>query len=224
VSSLRVISRERYPNYRQSVEPSPLLRWVQRLAAIAQNGLTFSTEEFDRLRYQEVQKIAAEMAAFPDGDVETLASLFAAADGYATPRLISRAAVIDQQDQILMVRETMDGLWTLPGGWIDVGESPALSAEREVLEESGYRVHAHKLAAIFDKHRHPHPPAPHHAYLLFFLCQLEGGEPRPSYETSEVGWFSEAELPELSIGRVTEGQIRRMFEHHRRPELPTDFD
>lgn len=197
---------------------------MQRLAAVAQNGLTFSREEFDRLRYEDVARIAAEMATYPDGPLEPVASLFRSPAGYATPKVICRAAVFDRDERILMVRESADGLWTLPGGWIDVGESPASSARREVEEETGYRVRVVKLAGIYDKLRHPHPPAPHHSYLIFFLCELEGGDPAASYETSEVGWFEEDRLPELSTGRATEGQIRRMFEHHRSPGLPADFD
>ncbi|HJU81249.1 MAG TPA: NUDIX domain-containing protein, partial [Acidimicrobiia bacterium] len=107
---------------------------------------------------------------------------------------------------------------------VDVGESLSLAAEREVLEETGYRVRATKIAAIFDKLAHPHPPALHHSYLLFVNATLEGGSPQTSIETTEVGWFSLDELPPLSISRATEAQIRRAVEHHHSPDLPTDFD
>ncbi len=204
-------------------ENAPLLDWITRLAAIAQSGLTFSPNEFDRQRYEQVRTIAAEMAAWPAGDVQSVETVFAGATGYATPKVICRAAVIDE-GKILMVKETADGRWTLPGGWIDIGESPATSVEREVFEESGYRVAVRKLAAVYDKLRHDHPAAPHHSYLLFFLCDLLGGTARPSYETSDVGWFRPDALPELSINRATEMQIRRMFDHDADPSRPTDFD
>jgi ADP-ribose pyrophosphatase YjhB (NUDIX family) len=204
-------------------EQAPLLEWIARLAAIAQSGLTFSPNEFDRQRYEQIRAIAAEMAAWPAGNVGSVEAVFAAASGYATPKVICRAAVIDQ-DRILMVRETADGRWTLPGGWIDIGESAATAVEREVYEESGYRVGVRKLAAVYDKLRHDHPPAPHHTYLLFFLCELLGGAPTTSLETSDVGWFARDELPELSMIRATAGQILRMFEHAADPSLPTDFD
>jgi ADP-ribose pyrophosphatase YjhB (NUDIX family) len=204
-------------------EQAPLLDWIARLAAIAQSGLTFSPNEFDRQRYEQVRAIAAEMASWPAGDVESVEAVFAAASGYATPKLICRAAVIDR-GRILMVKETADGRWTLPGGWIDIGESAATAAEREVYEESGYRVGVRKLAAVYDKLRHDHPAAPHHSYLLFFLCELLGGTATTSMETSDVGWFARDDLPELSINRATADQIRRMFEHEADPSLPTDFD
>lgn len=204
-------------------EKAPLADWIARLAAIAQSGLTFSPNEFDRQRYEQVRAIAAEMASWPAGDVESVEAVFAAASGYATPKVICRAAVIDR-GRILMVKEIADGRWTLPGGWIDIGESAATAAEREVFEESGFRVGVHKLAAVYDKLRHGHPTAPHHSYLLFFVCELLGGTASPSLETSEVGWFAPDDLPELSVNRATAAQIHRMFEHHADPLLPTDFD
>lgn len=202
----------------------PLLDWVRQLNAIAQSGLTFEPGEFDRQRYEQIQLLAAEMAAHPSGDVDAVSEIFAADKGYATPKLICRAAVFDSEGRILMVKETADGRWTLPGGWIDVGDSPAGATEREVLEETGYRVRASKLAGVYDKRRHPHPPAAHHAYLMFFVCDLLGGEPMPSYETSEIGWFARGELPELSEGRALGTQIDRMWDHHADPGLATDFD
>lgn len=202
---------------------APLSDWVARLAAIAQSGLTFSPNEFDRQRYEQVRAIAAEMAAWPNGDPESVEALFAGQIGYATPKVICRAAVIED-GRILMVRETADGRWTLPGGWIDIGESPATATEREVFEESGYRVGVRKLVAVYDKLRHDHPDAPHHSYLMFFMCDLLAGSAATSLETSEVGWFEPGALPELSVNRTTAAQIRRMFDHVADPSLPTDFD
>lgn len=205
------------------METPPLLDWVYRLRAIAQTGMEFADNAFERLRYEEVRRVAAEMAAHPD-EVDRVESVFAGARGYATPLLICRTAVFDRDDRILMVREVADGRWTLPGGWIDVGESPTSAATREVWEESGYHVGIDKLAAVYDKLRHEHPAAPNHAYIMFFVASVEGGEATPSVETSAVGWFDEDRLPDLSIGRATERQIRRMFEHRREPDLPTDVD
>lgn len=202
---------------------SPLLAWSRRLAAIAQSGLAFEPGPYDRQRYEQLIDLAAEMASWPDGDADSIASVFAGDVGYATPKLVCRGAVF-RDERILMVRETIDGLWTIPGGWIDVGDAPAAAVEREVLEETGYEVRATKLAALVDKNQHPHPPVPHHSYIVFYLCDLLGGEARPSIETSEIGWYAEDELPPLSLNRTTEAQIHRMFEHHRDPGRPTDSD
>jgi ADP-ribose pyrophosphatase YjhB (NUDIX family) len=200
------------------------LDWVKRLHAIAQTGLHFGGTEYDKLRYADVREIAAEMAAVGSGaPIETIRGLFSAGDGYATPRIDVRAAVI-QDGRILLVKERADGAWCMPGGWADVGESPSEAAVREAREESGYEVRAVKLAAILDRNKHPHPPLIFHAWKAFFLCDLVGGSPRTSIETDGAGFFSPDALPPLSPGRSTVAQIGLMFEHHRNPGRPTTFD
>lgn len=205
------------------MEPASRIRHLlRRLAATADTGLTFAASPYDRARFQEVADVAAELSRIPEELLSAPGFVFEG--GYATPKLIVRVVVVAEDDRVLMVKEAEDGLWTLPGGWVDVGESLSLAAEREVFEETGYRVRAVKIAAIFDKLAHPHPPALHHSYLLFVNAALEGGSPQTSIETTEVGWFRLDNFPPLSIGRATEAQIRRAIEHHLRPDLPTDFD
>lgn len=204
------------------MDPGRIRHLLRRLTATAETGLSFCVNPYDRARFQEVADIAAELSGIPKDLVGAPGFVFEG--GYATPKLIVRAAVINGDLRILMVKEAEDGLWTLPGGWVDVGESVSLAAEREVFEETGYRVKAIKLAALFDKLAHEHPPALHHSYLVFVTCRLEGGSAQTSIETTEVGWFPIDDLPPLSIARATVGQIRRAFDHHRQPDLPTDFD
>ena len=200
------------------------LDWAQRLQAIAQTGLTYTTNVYDTERYDQVREIAAEMAAsFSDADMDALRGIFASEVGHATPKVDVRGVTF-RDDGVLLVREKSDGLWALPGGWADVGESAGEAVAREVWEESGYRVRTVKLLAAYDRNKHPHPPYPFHAYKLFFQCELIGGEPAHSIETDGVGFFQENELPELSITRVTAEQIARFFEHYRHPDWPTDFD
>ena len=146
-------------------------------------------------------------------------------EGYATPKVDVRGVTF-RDDRILLVRELLDGgRWTLPGGWADVNDRPSEAVEREVWEESGYRVRATKLLAVYDRRFHGHqPPHPHGIYKLFFLCDLLGGEPTASVETADAAFFAEDEIPELSISRTTRPQLQRCFAHHRNPSLPTDFD
>ncbi|MGC2402302.1 MAG: NUDIX hydrolase [Acidobacteriaceae bacterium] len=211
------------------VRPGPTdpqwLSWVKRLQAIAQTGLHFTKDHYDRERYEELRSIAAEMMAVGSGmpDSKKILELFRGEHGYATPKVEVRGAVV-RNGQILLVREREDGGWTMPGGWADVGESPSDMVIREVKEESGYDVAPRKLAAVFDRNKHPHPPEPTHAYKLFFVCDLLGGEARPSFETPEVGFFSRRQLPPLSAARITAYQIEQMFEHVEHPDRPTIFD
>ncbi len=200
------------------------LHWAQQLQAVAQTGDAYANNDFDRQRYDLVRNIAAAMmAAGSDAQPTGLAELFKREGGYATPRMDVRAAVF-RAGRILMVQERSDGLWTLPGGFADVGDSPSAAVEREVHEESGFTVRATKLVALFDRNRHPHPPFGYHLWKTFFLCELQGGEAQPSIETSAVGFFAAAELPPLSQGRVSVGQVQLMFEHHGNPQLPASFD
>lgn len=202
-----------------------LWKLARKLQALAQTGLTYATGNYDRERYQTVSDIAAELMALQNPtSVATFRQLFAQQDGYATPKVDVRAAVF-RDDQVLLVREASDGLWTLPGGWADVNDSPAEAVERETFEESGFRVKARKLAAVYDRAKHPHePPFPFHIYKLFFLCDILGGAPSPSGETSAVDFFHPDALPPLSRTRLLPEQVRRLFEHWRNPALRTDFD
>ncbi len=200
------------------------LAWARKLQALAQSGLAYSENPFDRERYEAVRRIAAEMVAGCTGtDPGLVDELFAGQAGYATPKVDVRGVVF-RDDAILLVKERADGRWSLPGGWADIGESPAEATEREVYEESGYRTRAVKLLAFYDRNGHGHTPYIFHTYKVFFRCELLGGEPTHSIETAEVGFFREDSLPELSLLRVTPEEIARFFEHLRHPDWPTDFD
>ena len=202
------------------------LAWARELQALGQTGLHFAQDPYDRDRYGRLIGIAAAMVAGHSNlTVPALLQYHAAEFGYATPKVDVRGAVF-RDDRILLVQELADERrWTLPGGWADVNESPAGAVTREVSEESGFAVVARKLLAVWDREKHGHlPPFPYHVYKLFFRCEIVGGEARSSDETGEVAFFRESELPELSVSRVTRSQIRRLFEHLRQPELPTDFD
>lgn len=204
--------------------PRTWLDWARRVQAIAQSGLAYSPNQYDLERYEALREIAAEMmAAGSAGDVAVFRNCFAAERGYATPKVDVRGAVF-REGRILLVLEREDGGWTLPGGWADVGESPAEAIVREVREESGYETRALKLLAVYDRNRHAHPPIPFHAYKIFFQCEVMGGAPAASNETAGVDWFAESALPALSTSRVTAAQIHRFFEHDRHPEWATDFD
>jgi ADP-ribose pyrophosphatase YjhB (NUDIX family) len=203
------------------------LQWAREIQAIAQTGLTFSQDPFDRDRYAALRRLSARiMAEHTDADLTRIQELFESETGYATPKVGVRAAVFDTAGRILMVRETADqNRWSLPGGWADVNQTPTQSAVREVFEESGYQVRVLKLAAVWDRARQAHPPLPFSIVRMFFICALEGGTPKTSIETSEVAWFAEPDVPaDLSLRRTLPHHIQRMFAHSREPGLMTEFD
>jgi ADP-ribose pyrophosphatase YjhB (NUDIX family) len=196
---------------------------LRELVALSQTGLAFAKDPFDRERYARVRALVEEMLrsrAHPDFDP---AVLIGQDKGYATPKVDVRGAAF-RDGRVLMVRERSDGLWTLPGGWCDVNESPSESVVKEIREESGFEARAVKLAAILDRRKHPHPSQFHHVYKLYFLCELTGGQATSSIETDGVDFFAEDQLPPLSLNRITPGQIELMFRHERQRQLPTTFD
>lgn len=200
------------------------LEVARRLLALSQVGLHFSTSEYDRERYRETAQLATQLLANESGrSPEQLHASWYVEDGYATPKIDVRGAVF-QERRVLLVRETTDGKWTLPGGWADVNDTPTAAVEKEIEQESGFTAKAVKLAALYDRNHHNHPSYLYHAWKAFFICEINGGAARPSHETSAVEFFDLDALPELSTGRSTAVQIRRMYEHHLHREWATEFD
>ena len=203
---------------------SQWLRWTKRLQAIAQDGLTYSHDDYDLGRYEQLRELAAEMlAAHSTGTLEEARDLLVLETGPATPKVDVRAAVFDD-DRILLVKEPDEAGWSVPGGWADVGESPSEAAARETLEESGYRVRPVRLLAAYDRDRHGHPPMAYHVYKLVYQCELVAAERLTEVDADGARFFGEAEIPTLSVTRITRVQISRFFEQHRDPSIPTDFD
>jgi ADP-ribose pyrophosphatase YjhB (NUDIX family) len=204
------------------------LGWVARLQAIAQAGLELTDGVYDRERYLALRDLTTEIAAAhlelsSPAERLRLEELLAGDGGYPTPKVDVRA-LVRRDREVLLVRERADGRWSLPGGWADVGWAPAAMAEREVAEESGYRVRARRLLALWERARHNPGPYPFSVYKVAIACDLVGGSPRPSIETLEVGWFAPDTLPELSTGRITAAQIARLAHLDDHPQLPPDLD
>lgn len=198
---------------------------ARELQAIAQTGLHFSTDRFDRQRFTRVRELAAAiMAQGSVADAGKILDLFEKDSGYATPKVDVRGAAF-MDGRVLMVREISDGGWTLPGGWADVNQTPAECVVREIAEESGFEARALKLAAVHDYRRSGHPRRhPFSIYKMFFICEITGGAARVSDETSDVAFFARDALPQLSLGRTTAAQIERMFQHWENSAQPADFD
>lgn len=203
-----------------------ILQWARKVQAIAQNGLQFTKDPFDRERYEQLQElVTAILTSEVNITPGELQGLWRGDEGYATPKVDVRGGVF-KDGRVLLVRERSDGKWTLPGGWVDVGDPPAFAVEREIREESGYLAKAVKLAALYDRNKpaHGHPPSILHIYKLFFVCELTGGAPALSTETDGVDFFELDSLPPLSVGRATAAQINRLYQHQLDRGLPTEFD
>lgn len=199
------------------------LQWAVELQALAQAGLTYGKDVYDRERYQRIRQIAAEMVSLKSQiPVETVQTLFCEESGYQTPKLDTRAAVF-QDDRILLVHEK-DGSWALPGGWCDVDLSAAENVVKEVKEEAGLDVTAELVIAVQDREKHNRPIYANKICKIFFLCSCQGGEFQPNSETTETGYFALEDLPELATAKVAEEQIKMCFEANRADHWVTLFD
>ncbi|MDP0489473.1 MAG: NUDIX hydrolase [Verrucomicrobiota bacterium JB023] len=193
------------------------MNWLElgrELSALAQSGLHYGKDVYDRERYQRLKELAAEvLSAGADLEPETILEWKQAEFGYATPKVDVRAFCL-REGKVLLVRENLDeGRWTLPGGWADVNESPSQAVEREVEEECGLTVEARRLLAFWDRERQGNPPPyPFHIWKVFFHCEITGGEARKTLEGGGCDFFARDELPELSAARVIPSQIERCFD------------
>lgn len=200
------------------------LVWAREIQAIAQTGETYTLNEWQSQRYQRLMEISAEIISeHTNYSIEPIIESFKLQPGYATPKVDVRGAVF-RDGKILLVREKMDGGWTMPGGWADVGDSPAQGAEREVWEESGFQVKARKVIGVYDANRMP-PLELYHAVKLIFLCDIFGGEATTSNETTEVSFFGPDEIPQsLSGERTRHRHIEHAFTAYADPATPTIFE
>lgn len=199
------------------------IEWAREIFSLSQAGLAYSKNEFDLARYKRLQEITAEMLeSQSELSKEAVLESFSMQAGYITPKIDVRGAVI-REGKILLIQERTDGKWAMPGGWADLGDAPASVAEREVWEESGYRVKAEKVVAVLDANR-IQPMEFYHAFKIIFLCRLIDGEPRTSNETSAVDFFDPNELPPLSKYRTNEEMLREVFAHFKDPARRTAFD
>lgn len=200
-----------------------MLRWARQLFSISQSGLTYCKNEYDLERYHQLQKIAIEMLANRSQlSKEEVEQSFSMQAGYATPKIDVRGAVI-KDGKILLIKEQADGRWAMPGGWADIGDFPAKTVEREVFEESGYRVQVEKVIAVIDAN-HVAPLEFFHAYKLIFQCSILGGEPQTSHETLAVDFFDMNNPPPLSQSRTTRAMLDEVYAHYLDPTRPAAFD
>lgn len=189
---------------------------IKRIQALAEIGLEFSQNIFDRERYEELHEISLQMIQqITDVPIEKIVLVINDKNGYKTPKVDVRAVVFNESGEILLIQEKADNCWAMPGGWADVGYSPAEVAVKECFEEAGIKVETQKLLAVLDKQKQNMPPAFEYVYKIFLLCKKLNNNISTGSETSDVGWFAENNLPELSTPRNTVEQIKLMFRYYR---------
>jgi ADP-ribose pyrophosphatase YjhB (NUDIX family) len=200
------------------------LEWATRLQSIAQAGLTFGENQYDLDRYRQIRKLSVEiMHEYTDMSFEKIIDLFASETGYQTPKVDIRASVF-KEDMILMVKEKVDGRWSLPGGWADVNSSVSESAVRECLEEAGAKVRPKRIIAIHLANRHCDFIYPYTIYKVIVDCELIENSFKTNTETLEAGFFPLDSLPPLSVERNSLSQIELCFEAKKHQVFEANFD
>ena len=202
-------------------------KWLEiarEIQQLSQTGLAFTNNDYEKERYKRLNEITSEIIEHhTDLEKESLHKVLMNQPGYATPKVDVRAAVI-KDGKILLVQESTDNCWAMPGGWADVGNLPSEVASRECKEESGYDVKPIKVVGVFDANRSGRPLEFFHAFKIIFLCELNGGEAKPSDETLDVQFFDFNDLPSLSLNRTNEKHLNEIKLHLLNPERKTFFD
>lgn len=201
----------------------PIVEWGKELQSIAQAGLWYGRDEFDKERYQRVREIAAGMLAERTGlPVDKITDLFCNETGYQTPKIDTRAAIFKER-RVLLVQER-NGKWALPGGWCEYNLSPAENTRKEAKEEAGLDVEIVRLIAVQDRKKHNLPPYAYDIVKIFFLCRALGGQFQENIETSASAYFDEDHLPPLAEEKNTKEQIAMCFQANRDDFWVAQFD
>ena len=199
-------------------------KWEINLQSIAQAGLHYGKDVFDRERYEQVRKIAGEMMQAKTGlSKEQIKTLFLGDEGYQTPKIETRAAIF-KDAKILLVRERMAQEWSLPGGWNDYDQTTAQNCVKEAKEESGRIVKPVKLIAVQDRNHHNKPILATNVTKIFYLCKEISGEFVSNDETDACDYFALDNLPKLSLDRNTKEQIEMCFKASKDPNWQTLFE
>ena len=188
------------------------IEFAKRLKAIAETGLVYSETEYDKERYSELKEMSLQLIAhLLDQPLDKLQNYFIEEKDYPTPKVDVRAFVLNQNNQVLLAKEQVDGKWTIPGGWAEIGDTPSEVAIREAFEETGIQVQAKRVLAVYDKQRHPHPKEPYYIYKIVFECTIVGGDLNPGFDMLDAAFFPVNQLPELSEVRILKEQIEQLF-------------
>ncbi|NTW72608.1 MAG: NUDIX hydrolase [Eubacteriaceae bacterium] len=198
---------------------------AKQIQAYAKTGLHYVENEYEIDRYNQIMEASVSiLSTLSSQDPERVSMVLHSESLYVTPKVDLRIVVFDEKGRFLMVKEKVDGKWTLPGGFCDVGYSPSEIAVKETQEEAGIDVKPVKLLGVLDKTKHGHPKSIYYLYTIFFLCEKTGGIEAPGMETLDVDYFAIDALPELSIPRITKEQLEMMHEFYKNPDKPAVFD
>jgi len=188
------------------------LELIKRIKALADTGLVYSEDEYNKERYEELLDISLQLLSnVSNQPLAVLKNFFMPETDYPTVKVDVRGFVLNEGNKILMAKESIDNKWSIPGGWADVGYSPSEVVIKEIEEETGLLCTVNRLLAVYDKRMHPHPPQPFYIYKLIFLCKIESGELQHGFDMESAAFFAIDNLPELSEDRILKTQLEQLY-------------
>ena len=202
-----------------------LINLITRFKSITDIGLLYASNEYEKERYVELRELVFELTnAISDHPIEALKESFPLLKDYPTVKTDIRGLLLSEDKKILLVRESADGKWSLPGGWADIGYSPKEVVIKEFKEETGLTVVSERLLAVFDKKFHPHPPQPFYVYKFVFHCVATSFEINKGFDVLDVQYFDIDNLPPLSIDRILQSQLEIVYKKVIEGDRETFFD
>ena len=202
-----------------------LITIAQRIRAMSQTALAYSTNEYEIERCHELITLSGRIVSIvAETDENVIHADYLPTKEYVTPKVDIRAVIFNENDEILLVKEKADGKWSLPGGWADVGFTPEEVVVKETKEETGYDTRTVRLLAVLDKRCYNHPTSPFYIYKLCFLCEIIGGDDNLTFDIMDKGFFSIDHLPPLSTDRILKEQITLLDQLRRDPLSNTYCD
>lgn len=188
-----------------------IIELLDELRAIAQLGLNYSKDVYDRERYERLLGLASAqyeaLCSLPSSEIE---KRFRAELGYITPKVGVSASILNERGQLLLVQRTDDRTWCLPCGWAEVRETPQQSLMREVLEETGLIVEVGSLIRLSS--RMPGDfGLPHTTYHLQFYCTVVGGTLQESHETTKIGYYDISSIRRWHLDHKVEAEAAYQY-------------
>jgi ADP-ribose pyrophosphatase YjhB (NUDIX family) len=200
------------------------LELIKRIKALADTGLVYAQNGYDKERYEELRIISLQLLGEVVNKPLSVLNDFILPDkDYPTPKVDIRGVILNEAKDILLVKE-MDGKWSLPGGWGDIGFSPSEVICKEIKEETGLSTSVLRLMAVYDKKCHPYPPQPFYVYKLVFLCEIESGEIETGFDIADIRFYSIYNLPEISEDRILKSQIEELHQKVLKDDTCVYFD
>ena len=185
-------------------------KYLQRMIALTDTGLTFTKDPFDREHYEDLRSLLSEMLnQVSDLDADEVAELLKPTSAYATPLMDVRAWIVEDE-KICLVRGQGENDWALPGGFGEVGYSPTENILKEIEEETGFKAKVERLLAVFDTNRFQLQSKQYAKFV--FECKLLDGQFQKNQEIADLQFFAIDQLPALSEKRITKEQIEILWQ------------